>query len=115
MSYFKSYLLLLFALKIIYILSVLLILYLKIKKEENSEIYKILFYWKGRLEFIFTILMALFMIYLFDPRINRIYMINGETKILLYLFGFILLITADWSNFISTSKFLKHIQEIVGK
>ena len=42
-------------------------------------------------------------------------MINGETKVLLYLFGFVLLITADWSNFIEESNWFQRFQEILGK
>jgi hypothetical protein len=114
MNYFKSYIFLLFVLKIIFILLASINLYLKIKGKESNELYKTSYYWKGRVEFIFTIFMALFMIYLFNPRINRIYMINGETKILLYLFGIVLLVTADWSNFIDESIWLKRIQTIVG-
>jgi hypothetical protein len=42
-------------------------------------------------------------------------MINGETKLLLYLFGIVLLITADWSNFVEESKWFQRAQEIVGR
>jgi len=89
-------------------------IYLKFKHRENTEIYKTFFYWKGRVEFVFIILMALLLMYLFNPRQNRLFMINRETKMLLYLFGVVLIITADWSYFIHESKWFQRAQEVVG-
>ena len=57
--------------------------------------------------------MAALLIYLFKPDSNREMLITHETKILLYLFGFILLITADWKVFIHESPFYKKLQKIV--
>jgi hypothetical protein len=42
-------------------------------------------------------------------------MINAETKLLLYLFGFVLLITANWSTFIGESIWIERAQDIAGK
>jgi hypothetical protein len=86
-----------------------------VKGKENSDLYKTLFYWKGRIEFIFVILMSFLLIYLFNPRKNKTHIINAETKLLLYLFGFVLLITADWNNFIEEANWFQRFQEIVGK
>ena len=57
--------------------------------------------------------MAGLLIYLFNPRNDRSILITHETKILLYLFGFILLITADWNVFFHESPFFKKFQKIV--
>ena len=114
MDYFSFYLFILFALKIVFIMMAITTIYLKIKHRENSEIYKTFFYWKERVEFIFVVLMALLLIYLFNPRQNRLFMINGETKLLLYLFGFVLIITADWSSFIKETIWIQRVQEVVG-
>jgi hypothetical protein len=89
MDYFTSYIFIIFAVKILFILFSATNLYLKMKGKENSDLYKTLFYWKGRVEFIFVILMSLLLIYLFNPRKNKNYMINGETRMLLYLFGIV--------------------------
>jgi L-asparagine transporter-like permease len=88
-------------------------LYLKFKHEEHSETDKKIVFWKERLEFIFIILMAVLLIYLFKPDSDRSMLITHETKILLYLFGFILLITAKWDDFLKESPFFKMIQKIV--
>jgi hypothetical protein len=86
-------------------------LYLTHKKETNTTKYKNIEYWKMRVEFVFTSLMAFLLIYLFNPRTSRANMVTGETKILLYLFGFVLLITANWSVFIKESIWFQHIQQ----
>lgn len=75
-----------------------------IKKNPNDKKYKesleINDRFKHQLEFIFTILMASLLIILFNP-INRKHIIlDNEAKTLLYLFGFLLIITADWAQFI---------------
>jgi hypothetical protein len=115
MDYFTSYLFLLFALKIVFMVMAFTTIYLKVKGKENSKLYKFLFYWKERDEFVFIILMSVLLTYLFNPRQNRNNMINGETKLLLYLFGFVLLITANWSTFIGESIWVERAQDIVGK
>ena len=115
MDYFTYYLFLLFALKIIFMVMAFTTIYLKVKGKENSKLYKFLFYWKGRVEFVFIILMSLLLVYLFNPRKNRLNRINAEAKLLLYLFGIVLLITADWSNFVEESKWFQQIQEILGR
>jgi len=55
--------------------------------------------------------MSLLLLYLFNPRKPDI-VIEGETKILLFLFGFVLLITAKWDIFFQESKWFKRIQEV---
>jgi len=88
-------------------------LYLKLKHKENTETDKTILFWKERLEFIFIALMSVLLIYLFNPRTDRSVMIDYETKLLLYLFGFILLITAKWGVFIHETPLFKKFQKIV--
>ena len=88
-------------------------LYLKIKHKDGSKTDKTIVFWKERLEFVFVILMAALLIYLFKPDSNRDMLITHETKILLYLFGFILLITAKWGVFIEESSTFKKVQQVV--
>ena len=72
-------------------------------------------YWKERLEFVFVALMSILFIYLFNPRTGTSILIESETKLLLYLFGIFLLITAKWSEFFKESKMFKRIQTALGK
>jgi hypothetical protein len=97
--------------KVIFITLAVTKLYVSHKEPNNKKKINNLEFWKNRVEFIFISLMAILLIYLFSPRANRINMIDNETKILLYLFGFILLLTADWQQFLSTSK-LKIFRDI---
>jgi len=115
MDYFASYIFLIFIFKVIFIIMSFTARYLKFKKQDNSPLYKLITYWKGRVEFIFIFLMALLLIYLFNPRINRTNMINNETRLLLFLFGFVLLLTADWSNFFDESMWFQNLQEDIGR
>ena len=48
---------------------------------------------KTKVENVFKVLMSLLLIYLFNPRTDRSILIDYQTKLLLCLFGIILLIT----------------------
>jgi hypothetical protein len=79
--------------KIILILLILAEVYLWIKGKKETELDKKLQYFKSKVEKVFKILMSLLLIYLFNPRTDRSILIDYETKLLLCLFGIILLIT----------------------
>ena len=115
MDKFNIYITLVFMIKLGFILMALTHIYLKVKDESDSDLDKKIVYWKERFEFIFILLMALILIYLFNPRTDRIVMIDGETKILLYLFGFILLITAKWADFFREAEWFQYLQNSVGE
>jgi hypothetical protein len=115
MNYLNTYIYFIIFIKVLFILTAVGHIYLKIKKEENSDLDKTFLYWKERLEFIFTFLMACFLIYIFNPRNDQTKLINKEIKILFYLFGIILLITANWGAFFKEAKWFKYLQESVGR
>jgi hypothetical protein len=75
----------------------------KEKKEKDEK----LVYWHERTEFIFTICMAILLIYYFNPRSMK--PLNKETCLLFYLFGWILIITAKWNIFITSAKWYPEI------
>jgi uncharacterized BrkB/YihY/UPF0761 family membrane protein len=114
MKLFDFYIYLIFVVKIGFILMAATHIYLKFKGKEKSSLDKKMEYWKERLEFIFVFLMAILLIYLFNPRNDRTQVIDKETKLLLYLFGFVLLITAKWNVFFHESKWLKTFTNIIG-
>jgi hypothetical protein len=113
MELFNIYITLIILIKIAFILLAVSHLYFKFKGETNSPTDKKVVFWKERMEFVFIILMAILLIYLFNPRASRDAKLDYETKILLYLFGFILLITANWDVFIKENPFFKQFQEAV--
>lgn len=64
-------------------------------------------YWKERTEFIFIASMAILLIYYFKPGKNR--PIDKETTFLFFLFGWILLFTAQWNLFFKEARWYKLI------
>ncbi len=101
--------------KICFILFAITHGYLKRTGKLNTELDNKVVYWKGKIEFVFIALMALLLIYLFNPRYKREMIIDYETKVLLFLFGIILLITAKWDEFFEESAWFQKLQIILGK
>ena len=114
MDKYTLYIYLIFAVKIGFAIMTIYHILLKVKGKSDSDLDKKIIYWKERFEFIFILLMSILLVYLFNPRKDRATMIDGETKILLYLFGFVLLITANWGDFFHEAKWFKYIQESIG-
>jgi len=113
MKIYNTYITFVFLLKLLFIfLSIVAIFYGKVQK--NQYITDKIKYWKDRVEFIFIIFMSLLMIYLFNPRYNNLTFIDGETKLLLFLFGFVLLITSNWNEFIYGEKEYTLFQQLFG-
>jgi hypothetical protein len=113
MDKFDMYIVLIFFIKIVFMILAVAHLYLRFKGKAGSETDKLILYWKERIEFVFIILMSFLLIYIFNPTNNRLFMITRETKILLFLFGFILIITANWSAFVEESDIFKDLQSSV--
>jgi len=70
-------------------------------------------FWKERTEFIFTILMAILLIFIFNPRSTNQKYITKEMGFLFYLFGFILIITSDWSIIFKEPDWFKQIRNAI--
>jgi hypothetical protein len=115
MNKYNIYLTVIILVKVTFLILAGAHVYLTVKGEAKSETDKKIEYWKEKLEFVFVILMAILFIYLFNPRTGTSILIESETKILLYLFGLFLLITAKWGDFFKESKMFKSIQTALGK
>lgn len=115
MNKYNMYVTFIFFIKIGFIILSLTHIYLKAKGKEQSDLYKKIVYWKERFEFIFIVLMAILLIYIFNPITNRTILVDKETKTLLYLFGFVLLISSKWDVFFKESALFKKIQILIGK
>jgi len=70
-------------------------------------------YLRSSCEFIVTALISLLLIYLFNPLYPKLYLIDKETKIVLFLFGIILLLTAKWNDFLRTDRLFALFQEFL--
>ena len=95
MNYYNAYIQSIIVVKICFIFFVLVQIYLLVKGKKDSEIDIKIKYWKTKVEFVFKLLMALLLIFLFNPRTDRSVLIDKETKIMLFLFGIILIITTE--------------------
>jgi uncharacterized membrane protein len=113
MNYFTAYIYLIFLIKIGFILMAMCHTYLKLKGNINSDLDKKFIYWKERFEFIFIFLMSLLLMYLFYPNNDKPVIVGGELKILFYLFGIVLFITAKYELFLKESIWFKNIQPVV--
>ncbi len=114
MNKFDIYITLIIIIKIIFICLAVYGIILKHKNPNDKKKIASITFWKERIEFLFIALMSSLLIYLFNPRYNNMGMITNETKILLYLFGFILILTADWGLFIKESPFVMNIKHSLG-
>lgn len=106
MKYFDICITFIFMVKIIFLILSGYLVYLKktapnSSKEKNVEILK------KMSEFIFTILMSVLVIYLFNPRYKRDSKLDYETKLLLFAFGFVSILGANWDLFKEQSGYIK--------
>jgi hypothetical protein len=115
MTPYHIFLLVIVITKSIFIILALFDRYLKFTNQGNSSLGTQVDFWKSRVEFVFIFLMSVLLLYLFNPRRDRKAMINKETEVVLYLFGIVLIITADWSDFFKESLLFKTIQNVIGK
>lgn len=72
---------------------------------KNPDLDNKLYSIKKQTEFIFVACMAVLLIYYFKPGNNK--PINKEISFLFFLFGWILIITAEWSTFLKDTVVFK--------
>ena len=73
-------------------------------------------FWKERSEFIFIALMSILLVFLFSPWQKKLSSyLTIETKTLLYIYGFIILIEAKWGIFVKEAPWFREIKQIVGR
>lgn len=92
--------------KILFFISIFALVNYKHKMKYNEELYekktKIARFFKIRLEFIFIASVSILLIVVFNPfRKNKI-VIHENTKLLLFLFGILILINEDWKMIAKT-------------
>ena len=116
MTAYNFLILLIILIKVIFILLKLTAIYNKVMGNSDTLFGTNILFWADRVEFIYTFLMSLLIISLFRNAINEgeLCIYDKETLFLMYVFGFILLFTADWNQFISESTIITNIQNMLG-
>jgi len=79
--------------------------------EKGQQIDPTILFWKERTEFIFIASMSALMIYLFNPWKTEPLVFNNEMKVLFYVLGWVLLVTANWAIFFKESPIVMEIQQ----
>jgi hypothetical protein len=117
---FDNYVLFIIFIKILFILFALItfLLKTKIKYSKNNDkniisIYNNISLCKETLEFLFIISTALVCIIVFYPFYKEPVIIDKHTRVLLFLYGFIILITANWSVLTKLPSWFTDAQKIV--
>lgn len=88
-------------LKIVFLIASTGDLYLKFfDKTKHPGVEEKFNYWKERTEFLFIACMSALLLIMFFPHHRKEWKLNREERLMLYLFGWILLYTANWKLFI---------------
>jgi len=82
--------------------------------QEYTQKYNWAIYWKDRLEFFFLISTSIICIIVFYPFYSDPIFIDRHTKILLFIYGFIVLITLNWNILGIPPPWFISLQNIVG-
>jgi|688.fasta_scaffold2013738_1 hypothetical protein len=111
-KYLVPFIYVIIGIKVLFLLSTLSNLFLTKIVKDNKLIQKYshkLNKIKEQTEFVFVFLTSILMIAIFYPRQNNMKYINEHVKLLFYLFGWILIITANWNLFFHESVVLQKI------
>jgi len=101
---YDAFVILVIIIKVIFVVFAILTKFYiyKIKHSNRDEVsyytkkYEWSNYWKERLETCFLICMGFICIIVFNPFYGYRFFIDEETRILLFLFGIIIMITSNW-------------------
>lgn len=93
---------------IFFILTIINLILSAIGRSEN--LVKSIDFWRHHLEFLFCALMSVLLIIYFNPFTKNNPEINHESKLLLFAYGIIVLLNADWSLFFKESVILQKFQ-----
>ena len=116
MSAYNLLIILIIMIKVIFVLLKLVAFYNRVMGNKDTLFSTNVLFWADRVEFIYTFLMAILIIALFKNavKVGVLCIYDKETIFLMYVFGFILLFTADWNEFISESTIITNIQNSLG-
>jgi len=126
---FNTYIILIIFIKVLFVIFAIIERYYKLKVKQSLSAsstsstvtqqyalkYNWAIYWKNRLEFLFVISMAIVCIIVFYPFYSDTVFIDKHTRILLFVYGFIILLTANWSIIDKLPPWFIQFQNLIGK
>lgn len=95
--------------KLLFMICAILEFYFK----PDTTIGKILVFWKDHLEFIFVACTSILILIIFRPFQNGTIHITPHEQFLLFVYGIIILINANWALFIEESIWFKKLKNII--
>lgn len=103
-KFYNMFVIFVIILKIIFIFLVVLTKYYKhkLKISNKTELsyytnkYNLINFWKEKIENIFMICMGFICVIIFNPFNDYQFFIDKETRLLLFLFGIVILFTTNW-------------------
>ncbi len=107
--------------KLVFVISAvghLCLSHVPVQKDDNdantrkTQIDNHLVYWKQRTEFAFIISMSILLVYHFNPYVPDT-PVHPESKVLFFMFGLVLILTAKWSLFVTEAPWYKRMVELV--
>jgi len=113
MSYYKKCIYSILVVKVVFVITAVLHFILEFQGKRFDALDDIIVYFKDRVDFIFTFMMSVLIVYLFYPYHKIPVELDKETKTLLWLFGIVLIFTADWKLFIGESKIVELSQYVI--
>lgn len=113
MNYYDNFILCVFLSKILFVVCGVWHFILVRKNKGENELSSRLAIWKEYFEFIFLVSMALLCMYLFNPLAEIRPAINRETRVLLFIFGLIVLINCKWELVVGHYKPLMLLQYFI--
>jgi hypothetical protein len=108
---YKYLIYLLLLLKFIYLITNISHIILVKQNKEYGTLDNTLTHINEYVEFVFIAFMSLILLYLFFPLRNNIPIIDKETKILLFVYGAIQIVSLDWTLFIEKSVIYNFIKQ----
>jgi hypothetical protein len=110
MNGYDYYIYSIFICKIIMMISTIVYFALRKSGNHDHEVRSKIKNIRDTFEFLFVFMMALLLLYIFNPRYHVT--ITYETKLLFFLLGIILLLTAKYKIFFAESKNMLEINEL---
>jgi len=115
-NWFNYFIVNTFIIKIIFFILSGIIIYLKLTNKQNLPSSSMLYlsHWQESSEFFFILNIGVILLYVFYPFREKPVLVGSETRLLLFVFGIIIIITNKWDLFFKENKWFYYFQRFIG-